>query len=460
LKLGEDALRIAKAGIAGVRPDRWVTRRLSLQNGVLRAGSRRLRLQARGRLLVIAIGKAAHPMALAAERALGPHIDGGLVVGRKGGPPYPGRLPVQDGSHPIPDEESRRAAQAARALVSRAEPNDTILYLISGGGSACFEAPAEGIPFPDLRRLHGILVDSDLPIQDINTLRRHVSAVKGGHLAALAGTRRQVTLALSDVVGDEPAAISSGPTVPDPSRFREAKEALQHLRKRAKVPLTIGRYIDQGIRGRVPETPKPGDPRLKGCSFELLAGNRQALRAAQAAARRRGYRGVILSSEVTGETRDVALVHAAIARQIAIHREPWAPPVCVLSGGETTVTLRGNGKGGRNQEFVLASARGISGLPDVVVLSLGTDGIDGPTDAAGGWVDGKTWERARKRGLSLRALLARNDSYTALRKLGQLIRTGPTGTNVMDIHVVLVGQPKPPGSRSVDRWVRGGKVRS
>ncbi len=440
MTLEGDALAIARAGIRAVDPVRALRATLSVQGSTLRVGKGRFPLGRTGHVWIFAWGKAAVGMARAAEEILGDRVAGGLVAYRKGSPPYRGgRLEALPGSHPIPGDDSRRAAERMLQQVREPAPTDAILYLVSGGGSAILEAPAPGIPFRDLRVLHEHLVGSRLPIQAINAVRKHVSAVKGGRLAAEARARVQVSLAISDVVGDDPATISSGPTVPDPTTYRDAYEALEEAGELGGVPGSVREHLRSGMRGLRPETPKPRDPRLQGSRFLVIASNRHALEGAQREALRRGYRTRILSSTVTGETREVAGVHGAILREMVMFGRPLSPPACLLSGGETTVTLHGRGKGGRNQEFALAAIPAIEGLPEALLMSVGTDGIDGPTDAAGGWVNGESAEGARRKRLSVTDALRNNASYGFLEKLGGLIRLGPTGTNVMDLHILLAG---------------------
>jgi len=272
-------------------------------------------------------------------------------------------------------------------------------------------------------------------IHEINCVRKHISRIKGGQLARLAAPARVEALLLSDVIGDDLDVIGSGPTAPDASTFGRVKEILDKYALWDRVPVPVRQRIAAGLAGEIPETPKAGDPALARTRNLVVGSNDIAVRAAAARARALGLRTVVLSTFVEGETRDVARMHAAIAKEIAQSGRPVRPPACIITGGETTVTIKGDGLGGRNQEFVLAAAIDIAGLPNVVILSAGTDGSDGPTDAAGAIADGRTFQRLE----SARAYLANNDSYHYFEQLGDLIKTGPTNTNVMDVRLIMVG---------------------
>ncbi len=354
------------------------------------------------------------------------------------------------GDHPVPRARSFRAGTALLEFVRSVRPVDAVLFLISGGGSATVEVPAPGLSASEIRRTTEVLLASGAPIGEMNTVRRHISSLKGGRLAAATPARSLATLALSDVVGDPPADIASGPTVPDPSTFADALGVVHRHRLGGRLPPGIVRHLRAGARHRLPETPKPFDLRLRSAPFVLAATNRTALHAAGLEARRRGYATRVQSSQVTGETQPVARSFARSLLRFAERSK--GHPTCLLSGGETTVTLgRRPGRGGRNQEFALAAAEVIDGSGSLV-LSIGTDGIDGPTDAAGGWADGATMARARARRIDLPARLRDHASYAALARLGALIRTGPTGTNVMDLHVGLSLPVR-------DRWTVPGGLR-
>ena len=328
-------------------------------------------------------------------------------------------------------------------MVAQAGETDLVICLISGGGSALLAAPADGITLEDKQEVTRLLLACGATIHEINAVRKHLSLVKGGGLARLAQPATVVSLILSDVVGDNLDVIASGPTVPDSSTFHQAAEVLYRYEIWHQIPPRVRERVQKGMAGEVEETPKPQEPFFERCHWELMGSNLQALLAARQEAERQGYSSLILSAGVEGETREVAKVHAAMAREALRSDNPLAPPACLLSGGETTVTLRGKGRGGRNQEFVLASAIALEGVEGVVVLSGGTDGTDGPTDAAGAIADGQTIARARTVGLDPEDHLHRNDSYPFFEALGDLLITGPTRTNVMDVRIVLVNNYDP-----------------
>jgi hydroxypyruvate reductase len=299
-------------------------------------------------------------------------------------------------------------------------------------------APAEGITLEDKQKITQLLLACGATIHEINSVRKHLSRVKGGGLARLAYPATVVSLMLSDVVGDDLDVIASGPTVPDSSTFKDVVEVLKRYDIWNRVPPSVRDRVDKGERGEIAETPKPRDPAFEHSSWQLVGTNLQALIAASKEAEHLGYRALILSARIEGETREVAKVHAAIAKEIRDSENPITLPACILSGGETTVTLQGQGRGGRNQEFALASAIALAGERDVIVLSGGTDGTDGPTDAAGAIADGHTVERAREKGLDPYDYLRRNDAYPFFEALEDLLMTGPTRTNVMDVRIFLV----------------------
>jgi hydroxypyruvate reductase len=320
-------------------------------------------------------------------------------------------------------------------MAAEAEAGDLVLCLISGGASALMPLPAPPITLDEKQAVTRLLLASGANIHELNAVRKHISAIKGGQLARLAAPATVVCLMLSDVIGDNLDTIGSGPTAPDASTFVGARAVLERYGILERVPAAVRERLEQGVAGRIPDTPKPGDPLFARVRNAVVGSNDLALRAAAARARALGYRPLVLSSMIEGETREVARMHAAIAREVLKSGRPVRPPACIVPGGETTVTLRGEGLGGRNQEFVLAAAMDLAGLPRTVVLSAGTDGTDGPTDAAGAIADGDTLRRAP----DAARYLAENDSYHYFERLGDLIKTGPTNTNVMDVRLLLVG---------------------
>jgi hydroxypyruvate reductase len=378
-------------------------------------------------------------MAAALERVPGLHISSGLVNVKYGHTARLRRVELCECGHPVPDKNGMRGAQRIAEIARGAGSKDLVICLISGGASALLPLPAEGISLADKQATTKALLACGADIHELNTVRKHLSAIKGGQLARLASPASVITLVLSDVIGDDLDVIGSGPTVPDTSTFADALDILRRYRLVKHVPKAVRERLERGAAGGIEETPSPGDPVFSRVRNVIVGNNRIAIDAMVRVARTLGYRSMVLSTMIEGEAREVARVHAAIARQIRLSGQPMKPPACIISGGETTVTLRGRGLGGRNQEFVLAAARDISGLRNTVMLSAGTDGTDGPTDAAGAIADGRTIARAAEIGLNVPDSLANNDSYHFFEPLGDLIRTGPTGTNVMDVQVVLVG---------------------
>lgn len=398
---------------------------LGFDGRALQAGRRRYRLNAFDRIQVIGAGKASAAMARAVERLLGRRISGGLINVPDGLATRLQRIEVNPCGHPIPDARGMEGAARMLAIARQAGPRDLLICVVSGGASALLPAPRPPLTLETKQSITRRLLASGAAIHEMNTVRKHLSLIKGGQLAAAAFPATVITLLLSDVVGDDPETIGSGPTVADPSTVGDA---LRLMRK-------YGVVVPQEA---LAETPKPGDARLERARHILVGSNRQAMDAAAALARKLGYRTAILSTSIEGETREIAGMHAAITREILESGRPARRPACLLSGGETTVTVRGGGSGGRNQEFVLAAILALQGRSPFTILSAGTDGIDGPTPAAGAIADSETLARAASLGLDARAFLDRNDSYSFFRPLEALIETGPTGTNVMDVRVVLI----------------------
>ena len=393
------------------------------------------------RVVVVGTGKASMAMAGAAEALLDDQLDEGLVVVPHG---YPAHLPasqrapvvvdVVEAGHPVPDRAGVEAASRVLALAASCTQDDLLLVLISGGGSALWPAPAEGLSLENIQATVRLLLHSGADIHQMNTLRKHLSRVKGGHLAAATFPATVLALVVSDVVGDDLSVIASGPTVPDASTYADAVTVLEAYDLWERVPSPVRDHLLQGRRGLLPETPKPGDDRLVRAHTHLLGSNREALEAARAAAEQRGYVAQIVARDLAGEARDVGRMLARRAMQIEAHR-----PVCLLWGGETTVTVTGSGRGGRNQEVALAAALELdAGDRRIVVLSGGTDGVDGPTDAAGAWATPQTAAEARALGLNPAAFLANNDAHPFFEQTGGLLKPGPTHTNVMDVLIVLV----------------------
>jgi glycerate-2-kinase len=437
-----DAEAIWRAALAAVEPGRLV-RECAVRDGtVVRAGGKAYDLAAYERVFLIAFGKAAGAMASALAGVLGDRLTAGLAVVPEGPVTKAAGVEYAAAAHPIPDERSVAAARRALDIAGRAGEKDIVFVCVSGGGSSLLCLPAEGIALEEKRLVTDALLRAGASIGELNAVRKHLSAVKGGRLARAAFPAEVVTLAVSDVVGDDPGTIASGPTCGDDSTFAAAREILSRYGLWASSPAAVRARIEGGVRGEVGETVKPGDPVLDRAHWLLAGGNMTALRAAKAEAGSRGFETVLLSSSDGGEARKTAANYAAFVAGMACSAASMPYPLCLLAGGELTVTVRGKGRGGRNTEFVLASLielekPGLEGL-DWLVLSMGTDGIDGPTGAAGAWAGRSTPGRARALGLDPAASLDDNDSYAFFERTGNLVVTGPTGTNVMDLRIFLL----------------------
>ena len=391
-------------------------------------------LAAVDRVLVVGAGKAAAAMAAALHSILGDRLSGGLVVTKYGyASAGTGPIKLVEAGHPVPDEAGVAAARQMADLLAGGTGQDLVLAIISGGGSALLALPAAGISLADLQTTTDLLLRSGAPIGEINAVRKHLSQVKGGGLARLAAPSPVLGLILSDVVGDPLDAIASGPTAPDPTTFADAWAALERYGLTEQVPAPVRSRLQVGQRSDLPETPKPGAPLFDKVQNILVGSNRLAAEAAALEAQSWGLNALLLSTFVEGEARQVARVAGALAKELVHYDRPAPRPACLVWGGETTVTVRGTGRGGRNQELALAAALALDGVPNVLLAALGTDGTDGPTDAAGAVVTGETVARARALGLDPAAHLTNNDAYPFFDALDDLIRTGPTGTNVNDL---------------------------
>jgi len=390
----------------------------------------------KGRTLVVGAGKAAAAMALAVERnwPAGRPLDG-LVITRYQHGLLTGRINVIEAAHPVPDESGEKAAQEIMRRARSLTPDDLLLVLVSGGGSALLSLPAEGISMGDLQSTTRELLKCGAPIQDMNTVRKHLSAIQGGRLAA-ACRAPVVALIISDVTGDDPTHIASGPCAPDPTRFRDALDILD--RYEVKAPKAVAQRLARGAKGGIPETPKPGSRIFKRVENRVIATAQQSLQAAASYFIGHDIHPAVLGDSVTGEAREVAKVYGALAREVKQHGLPWQPPVALISGGETTVTVRGKGRGGRNAEFLLALAVDLAGAERIHALACDTDGIDGSEDNAGAMLAPDSLARAAKKRLDAVKLLADNDGYGFFSALGDLVVTGPTRTNVNDYRCILV----------------------
>jgi len=427
--------RIYRAALEAVDPEKAVSRAL--------LGSDLEKI--RGRVYLAGIGKAGLPMAKAVEDFLDDRLEAGLIVVKDG---YGGELRktrVLESSHPQPD---RRGVEAARQLTTllrnRLAPDDLLIFVVSGGGSALLPYPVEPLTLEDKQAATAVLLRCGAEIQEINAIRKHLSQVKGGRLLDFTNGASVLSLLLSDVVGDDIPSIASGPTAADPTTFSECLEILEKYRVTSEMPKVVVEVLETGAsggNGAPQETPKAGDPRFERVENRIVGSNLSALRAAAVASAEEGFPPLILSSSITGLNSEAARFHVALVDEILKSGNPIAPPCCLISGGETTVLVQGNGKGGRNQEFALECALRLSRNPDAAVLvaGIGTDGTDGPTDAAGAVAFPDTVARARAVGMEAGDYLKRNDSYPFFQRLGDLVVTGPTRTNVMDLRIILVG---------------------
>jgi len=426
-----------QAAIDAVDPRAAVLRFLKREGNWLDVAGRRYDLDEYDHLYVVGAGKACAPMAIAVEEVLGERITEGIVNVKYGYTQPTERIALHEAGHPIPDAAGVEGAQQIADLLVRATERDLVLCLISGGGSALMTLPAAGITLDDVQALTDTLLRVGATINQVNAIRKHIERIKGGNLARLAYPARVIALILSDVVGNPLDVIASGPTVPDTSTFAQAYGLVQHYRIEEQLPRSIVRRLQRGAAGEIPDTPKAGEEALDRTQNVIVASNELAARAAEAQAQQLGFHTMLLSTFVEGEAREVARVFAAIGKEIAAYDRPLARPACLIAGGETTVTLRGKGKGGRNQELALAAALGIQGWDKMAIVSLATDGSDGPTDASGAFADGGTVRRAAERGLDAQAHLDNNDAYPFFAALDDLLLTGPTNTNVNDLIFVF-----------------------
>lgn len=390
------------------------------------------------RVFVVGAGKAAVAMAAAVERKYGARIAKGLVVTKYGHGGALTHIDYWEAAHPVPDAAGVRAAHAIGEICLGAGEKDLVICLISGGASALLPAPVSGLRLEQKQETTRLLLACGANIHELNCVRKHLSSVKGGQLAHLCSPALLQTYILSDVIGDPLDVIGSGPTVPDETSFADAWAVIYKYSLETKIPSAVRHHLEEGVNHRVPETPKPGDPIFERVTNTLIGSNRISIEAAANKAKELGYTPFVLSTSLDGEAREVAKVFSAMAREIRQSQRPAAPPIAILAGGETTVTLtQHHGLGGRNQEMALAAALGLRGLEGVTFLAAGTDGTDGPTNAAGAIADGQTLARAQALDLIPEEFLVRNDSHQFFEQLNDLIITGPTGTNVMDVYLLL-----------------------
>ena len=429
------AKRIFWAALEAADPRRAVLRHQHTLSDLLRKEDYRT-------LCVAGFGKAACAMAAAVEELLCDRIGRGVVITPRGycrDTHQLQKMQLYEGGHPVPDENGLAGTAEIVQLLKDGDEHTLVICLISGGGSALLVAPHEGISLSEKKQVTRLLLHAGAAINELNTVRKHLSRVKGGRLAEIARPARMVSLIISDVVGDHLDIIASGPTAPDESAFTDALQVMEKYRLAATVPVSVMHFLARGAQGLIPETPKKGDAMFNRVDNIIIASNKTALEAARAEAAHLGYPAEIITAELTGEAREAG-------RRLAQRARGMKRPVCLISGGETTVTVAGGGTGGRNLELALAFAQEIRDAPGITLLSAGTDGKDGSADAAGALVDGETMARARATGLDPEAYLAENDSYNFFRQVGGLLVTGPTGTNVMDIQVIIVDRAEEAGT--------------
>ena len=439
---GRALSEVMAAALKSVDPRGAVRSALRVDRASILVGGKRYNIHPHSRIFVVGGGKAGAPMAEAACEVLGDRVRGGVVVVKDGhlgdlGSRL-GHVKLYEAGHPVPDQRGVAASGRLADLLSEATKDDLIIALISGGGSALLTLPAPGLLLPEIQTLTSELLRCGATINEINTVRKHCLRIAGGGLAALAAPARVASLIISDVVGSPFDVIASGPTAPDPSTFADAWAVIQNHRLEDVLPSAVTSHLRRGMDGELAATPKPDAPLWRRVYNNLVASNLTASEAAVAAARERGFEATLLTTFLEGEAREVGRAFASIARELVRRRASRERPILFVAGGETTVTLRGRGQGGRNQELALAAVHGLAGLPGVLMATLATDGGDGPTDAAGATVTGGTLELARARGIDPDEFLQRNDSYNFFAPLGALLRPGPTLTNVNDLLFLLV----------------------
>ncbi|HSB43429.1 MAG TPA: glycerate kinase [Nitrospira sp.] len=429
-KMIRRALDAVNAGAA-------LRRAVKKDGDVLTVGSRRYDLRHYERVVVIGAGKATASMARAMEQVLGSRLHSGFVIVKYGHAVPTTRIVVEEAAHPLPDRAGQLAAGRVHALASSLTRHDLLIVLLSGGASSLMPSPVRGVTLADKQRVTRQLLRSGASIGEVNSVRKHLSNLKGGRLAETTKAT-VVTLILSDVLGDDLSTIASGPTAPDPTTYRQAIDCLKRYHVWSSSPRAVQAHLEQGRRRHLSETPKPGSPVFRRVHHQIIGNSKLALAAVIRTAREAGLRTVMHSMTLAGESGVAGARFGKLARTLYAKRSSVSKSCCIVAGGETTVTVKGNGKGGRAQEFAVSAAKAIAGLPNVWVAAIGTDGTDGPTDVAGALVSGETLARAQRLGVDLDEALARNNTYPALRALRSHIITGPTGTNVNDLYLLLI----------------------
>ncbi len=429
--------RILKSVIKASDPAIAIRRHLSLSGNNLIIDGTVCNLNQYKNIYVVGGGKASAPMAVALEEMLGDRITCGIINAKYGYSLKTSKIEIVEAGHPLPDRNGLTGAKRMASLLTKVVQDDLVIALISGGASALIPLPAKGITLRDKKCVADLLLKSGAAIDEINIVRKHLSMIKGGQMAVMAYPARVVSLILSDVIGDPMDIIASGPTVPDKSSYEDTKEILVRFKLWNQIPENVRAHLQKGISGKVAETPKRDHRSFKRVRNLIIGNNQVVVDEAEGKAKEMGYDTLVLSRSIKGETRDVAKAFGSIARVICRSRAPGQRRICVIAGGETTVSVKGSGRGGRAQEFALAAALEISGLKGVTILGFATDGTDGPTDAAGAIVDGSTIDRAKRFGLDPRSSLDKNNSYNFFKSLGDLIITGPTFTNLNDLYLIF-----------------------
>jgi len=433
---GIKAARIMNAALEAVDPQSAVLNLMIRTDDIIKVNGDSYDLRNINQVFLVGAGKAGQPMVSAVQKILGTRLAEGYVIVKEG---YATKVDAADkveiieAGHPVPDSRGVIGTEKIIQLLENTRPDDLVICLISGGGSALMVSPVKGVTLQDLQKLTGLLLASGATINEINVLRKHLDRVKGGQIARYASPAKLICLILSDVVGDPLDVIASGPTVPDQSTFKDALSILERYRISEQIPLSIIDHLKQGRDGKVDETPKPGEQTFSRVNNLIVGSNRTATHAALQQAQLEGFNTSILTNYIQGEANQVGKVFAAILKQMSDENQPIPRPACLIVGGETTVTKQGGGFGGRNQEIALSAVRDLAGLFDVALITLATDGGDGPTEAAGAVVTGETYQRAQNQNMDPHTFLADNNAYNFFKPLDDLLITGPTQTNVKDI---------------------------
>lgn len=425
-------------GLNAVRPDTALKRECRIKGNQLSIDESLFSLDHFENIYIVGAGKGTAPMAKSMEEILGERLTGGIIVVKYGHTESLNKVQLIEAAHPVPDEAGVQGAKKIIALAKKAGQNDLVICLISGGGSSLLPLPARDLTLEDKQLTTDVMLSCGANIHEINTIRKHLSEIKGGQLAESVFPATLISLIVSDVIGDKLDVIASGPTVPDSSAFSDCISILEKYNLKTQVPNEVISHLLKGTKGEIQETPKKDNSCFETVMQKIIARNSDALRAIENEARKKGFHTYLLSDSIQGEAKDVAKYITSLAKTGRIKGETIKRPACIISGGETTVCLKGNGKGGRNQEMALAAAIELQDSSEMYFLSCGTDGNDGPTDATGAIVTHKTFAQAKILKLDPIEYLNNNDSYHFFEQIGGLIKTGPTNTNVMDVQILII----------------------